>query len=195
MTAELVLSDLTHPGAIVVEAGQCAQRFVAFGITAQNFLPHVFQDERLLFDQAGRDSLIFGLGWGRCLGTADRRLGPKETIHDLLRRADEGRLGEDSGDGGHLLPVGLLTSKNVRLQNDPVCGVNRATERVFVGQTQGGRVYEEIRGRRNGSFYLIGSRVPLALIVHEFKNGELPEAIRTYYPTLSLEQVDGAITF
>jgi uncharacterized protein (DUF433 family) len=48
---------------------------------------------------------------------------------------------------------------------------------------------------RDGSFYLIGSRVPLAVIVREFQNGEAPEAIRTHFPTLSLEQVYGAITF
>jgi uncharacterized protein (DUF433 family) len=49
--------------------------------------------------------------------------------------------------------------------------------------------------RRDGSFYLIGSRVPLAHLVREFQQGELPEAIRSHYPTLSLEQVYGAITF
>jgi hypothetical protein len=49
--------------------------------------------------------------------------------------------------------------------------------------------------RRNDSFYLIGSRVPLAIIVREFQQGESPEAIRWHYPTLSLEQVYGAITF
>lgn len=49
--------------------------------------------------------------------------------------------------------------------------------------------------RREGSFYLIGSRVPLARIVYEFQNGAAPEAIRLDYPTLSLEQVYGAITF
>ena len=54
---------------------------------------------------------------------------------------------------------------------------------------------KEFVERRNGSFYLIGSRVPLALIVQEFQNGEAPEAIRSHYPTLSLEQVYGAITF
>ena len=48
---------------------------------------------------------------------------------------------------------------------------------------------------RDGSFYLVGSRVPLALIVREFQNGESPEAIQTHYSTLSLEQVYGAITF
>lgn len=49
--------------------------------------------------------------------------------------------------------------------------------------------------RREGSFYLIGSRVPLARVVYEFQNGAAPEAIRLDYPTLSLEQVYGAITF
>ena len=48
---------------------------------------------------------------------------------------------------------------------------------------------------RDGSFYLIGSRVPLAHLVSEFQQGELPEAIRSHYPTLSLEQVYGAIAF
>ena len=49
--------------------------------------------------------------------------------------------------------------------------------------------------RREGSLYLIGSRVPLARVVYEFQNGAAPEAIRLDYPTLSLEQVYGAITF
>jgi uncharacterized protein (DUF433 family) len=49
--------------------------------------------------------------------------------------------------------------------------------------------------RREGSFYLIGSRVPLAHIVREFQRGESPEAIRSHYLALSLEQVYGAITF
>ena len=49
--------------------------------------------------------------------------------------------------------------------------------------------------RRDGSLYLTGSRVPLAHLVREFQHGELPEAIRSHYPTLTLEQVYGAITF
>lgn len=49
--------------------------------------------------------------------------------------------------------------------------------------------------RRHGSFYLIGSRVPLARIVYEFQNGAAPETIRLDYPALTLEQVYGAITF
>src|ERR1700716_836598 len=54
---------------------------------------------------------------------------------------------------------------------------------------------KEFVERRHESFYLIGSRVPLAHIAREFQRGESPEAIRSHYPALSLEQVYGAITF
>ncbi len=54
---------------------------------------------------------------------------------------------------------------------------------------------KEVVERRHGSFYLIESRVPLAHLVREFQLGESPEAIRSHYPSLSLEQVYGAITF
>ena len=49
--------------------------------------------------------------------------------------------------------------------------------------------------RRDEGFYLVGSRVPLACIVREFQDGQSPEAIRSAFPTLTLEQVYGAITF
>jgi hypothetical protein len=49
--------------------------------------------------------------------------------------------------------------------------------------------------RRDDSFYLVGSRVPLASIVREFQDGQSPEAIRSAFPTLTLEQGYGAITF
>lgn len=49
--------------------------------------------------------------------------------------------------------------------------------------------------RRDGGFYLTGSRVPIDRIVWEYRNGEDPEAIQSHYPTLSLDQVNGAITF
>jgi uncharacterized protein (DUF433 family) len=54
---------------------------------------------------------------------------------------------------------------------------------------------KEIVERRDRSFYLTGSRVPLAHIVREFQRGESPEAVRSHYPVLSLEQVYGAIAF
>src|SRR6266581_1445127 len=53
----------------------------------------------------------------------------------------------------------------------------------------------EFVDRRDTGFYLAGSRVPLAGVVREFRNGQSPEAIRWAFPTLTLEQVYGAITF
>jgi Protein of unknown function (DUF433) len=49
--------------------------------------------------------------------------------------------------------------------------------------------------RRDESFYLTGSRVPLARIAYEFQNGETAEAIQSNFPTLRLDQVYGAIAF
>ena len=54
---------------------------------------------------------------------------------------------------------------------------------------------KEFIERRDGSLYLIGSRVPLAGIVCEFLNGATAETIQSSFDTLSLEQVYGAITF
>lgn len=49
--------------------------------------------------------------------------------------------------------------------------------------------------RRETGFYIAGSRLPLDRIVWEYRNGEDPETIQSHYPTLSLEQVNGAIGF
>jgi uncharacterized protein (DUF433 family) len=49
--------------------------------------------------------------------------------------------------------------------------------------------------RCDDGLYVVGSRVPLDSIVLEFRDGQSPEAIRSDFPTLSLEQVYGAITF
>lgn len=49
--------------------------------------------------------------------------------------------------------------------------------------------------RRDDGFYLVGSRVALDFVVREFREGQSPETIRSDFPTLSLEQVYGAITF
>jgi uncharacterized protein (DUF433 family) len=53
----------------------------------------------------------------------------------------------------------------------------------------------EIIERRETGFYIAGSRVPIDRIISEYHNGEDPEAIRAHYPTLSVEQVHGAIAF
>ena len=49
--------------------------------------------------------------------------------------------------------------------------------------------------QRDGGFYVRATRVPLDSIVHEFRQGASPESIRQTFPTLTLEQVYGAITF
>ena len=49
--------------------------------------------------------------------------------------------------------------------------------------------------RRDGGYYLVGSRVSLESVIYEFLDGASPETIVDNYPTLSLEQVYGAITF
>jgi uncharacterized protein (DUF433 family) len=52
--------------------------------------------------------------------------------------------------------------------------------------------YVEIR---NGNYYVAGSRVSLASIIHEYRDGAAAETIRQNFPTLSLEQIHGAIAF
>lgn len=49
--------------------------------------------------------------------------------------------------------------------------------------------------RRDTGFYLAGGRVPLARLIREYQHGESAETIRSHYPTLSQEQVNGAIAF
>jgi hypothetical protein len=53
---------------------------------------------------------------------------------------------------------------------------------------------EDFVERRDESFYIAGTRVPLACVVREFRDGQSAEAIRSAFPTLTLEQVYGAIT-
>ncbi len=46
-----------------------------------------------------------------------------------------------------------------------------------------------------GSYRITGTRVSLDSIVYSFLNGMSPESIAQAFPTLTLEQVYGAITF
>ena len=48
---------------------------------------------------------------------------------------------------------------------------------------------------RNGGYYVARSRVSLASIIYEYRDGAAPETIRQNFPTLSLEQIHGAIAF
>jgi uncharacterized protein (DUF433 family) len=54
---------------------------------------------------------------------------------------------------------------------------------------------QEYIEKRDGGYYLAGSRVSLDSIVYEFLNGASPESIVKSFPSLNLEQVYGAITF
>jgi uncharacterized protein (DUF433 family) len=49
--------------------------------------------------------------------------------------------------------------------------------------------------QREANYFIRGSRVSLDSVVHGFRNGESPETIRDNFPTLSLEQVYGAIAY
>ena len=49
--------------------------------------------------------------------------------------------------------------------------------------------------QREGGFYVAGTRVSLDSLVYGFRSGESPETIQQQFPSLSLEQVYGAIAF
>jgi uncharacterized protein (DUF433 family) len=49
--------------------------------------------------------------------------------------------------------------------------------------------------KRDNQYYISGTRVSLDSVVYAFLRGESPEGILESFPTLSLEQVYGAIAF
>jgi uncharacterized protein (DUF433 family) len=55
-----------------------------------------------------------------------------------------------------------------------------------------GKEYVE---KRNGGYYIAGSRVSLDSIVYEFRNGASPESIAQSFTVLRLEEIYGGITF
>lgn len=54
---------------------------------------------------------------------------------------------------------------------------------------------DEFVEQRNGGYYVSGTRVSLDSIVYAYRCGESAESIRQNFPSLSLVQVYGAITF
>jgi uncharacterized protein (DUF433 family) len=56
-------------------------------------------------------------------------------------------------------------------------------------------VVREFIEQRDGGYYFIGSRVSLESVVYQFLQGESPEGIVQAYPSLSLLQVYGGITY
>jgi len=49
--------------------------------------------------------------------------------------------------------------------------------------------------QREGGYYVARTRVSLDSLVYSFRSGESPETIQQQFPSLSLEQVYGAIAF
>jgi uncharacterized protein (DUF433 family) len=49
--------------------------------------------------------------------------------------------------------------------------------------------------KRDGGYWVAGTRVSLDSIVYAFQRGASPESIQRSFPLLSLEQIYGAITF
>ena len=49
--------------------------------------------------------------------------------------------------------------------------------------------------RRDGNYYVAGTRVSLDSLVHAFRRGESPETIRQNFELLRLEEVYGAIAY
>jgi uncharacterized protein (DUF433 family) len=61
---------------------------------------------------------------------------------------------------------------------------------------ESGASMEDYVERREGGYYIAGTRISLDSIVHPFKNGASPEGLLRSFPLIgSLEKVDGAITF
>jgi uncharacterized protein (DUF433 family) len=47
--------------------------------------------------------------------------------------------------------------------------------------------------QREGGYYVAATRVSLDSLVYAFRSGESPETIQQQFPSLSLEQVYGAV--
>ena len=48
---------------------------------------------------------------------------------------------------------------------------------------------------KNGGYYIAGSRISLDSVVYLYLDGASPETIQDDFPSLSREQIDGAIAF
>jgi len=56
-------------------------------------------------------------------------------------------------------------------------------------------VIDEYVEQREATYFVRGSRVSLDSVVHSFLSGDSAESIRDNFPTLTLEQVYGAIAY
>jgi len=48
---------------------------------------------------------------------------------------------------------------------------------------------------RNGGYYVTGSRISLDSVVYLYRDGASPEAIQDDFPSLTIDQIKGAISF
>jgi uncharacterized protein (DUF433 family) len=48
---------------------------------------------------------------------------------------------------------------------------------------------------RDGSYYVLRSRIPISTVVYHWNNGASPESIQRKFPTLSLGDIYGAVVF
>ena len=49
--------------------------------------------------------------------------------------------------------------------------------------------------KKNGGYWLTGTRVSLDSVVYAFLNGQTPESIAQSFPTTGLEQIYGAVAY
>lgn len=49
--------------------------------------------------------------------------------------------------------------------------------------------------KKNGGYWISGTRISLDSIVYSFKRGAAPETIKRSFPLLTLEEIYGALTF
>ncbi len=54
---------------------------------------------------------------------------------------------------------------------------------------------KEYVAQQEGKYLITGTRVSLDSVVYAFRRGASPESIRRSFPSLTLEQIYGAITF
>lgn len=74
-------------------------------------------------------------------------------------------------------------------------GFNGCGKGILLELGKGRAMAKEYVEKRNGGYYVAGTRVSLDSIVYDFLSGSSAEAIQQAFSTVSLEEVYGAITF
>jgi uncharacterized protein (DUF433 family) len=87
-------------------------------------------------------------------------------------------------------PVSEPSTPRKQFRYDPIKGSSKGDEDL-----EGDMYKEYVEMVEGGAYRVAGSRVSLDSVVYSFWNGESPETITQSFPTLTLEQVYGAIAF